>query len=116
MSLIDDMMEDCVIMNKSRVSDGEGGTITTWTEGAPIKAAIVADSSMQSRIAQKEGVTSTYTITTRKETELDFHEVIKRVKDAKTFRVTSWQEDKVSPTVSGLDMAQVTAERWDLTT
>lgn len=116
MSLIDDFMCDCVFMNKAKLPDGEGGFVTEWTEGAEIKIAIVHDTTMQARIAEKEGVTSLYTLTTFKENKLEFHDVIKRLSDNKIFRVTSNSEDVESPPTSTLDMAQVTAERWELTT
>lgn len=115
MNLIESMMDKCVIMNKSKVSDGEGGTITTWTEGAEIEAAITLDTTMQARIAEKEGVRSVYTITTSRSVHLEFHDVIKRLSDGAIFRSTSDGNDKKSPKVSTLDMAQVTAERWELT-
>lgn len=115
MNLVENMMDACVIMNKSKVSDGEGGFTTEWTEGAEILAAITYNTSMSALIAQKEGVTSTYTITTYKENELDFHDVIKRVKDGRIFRVTSEAGDIVAPAISSLNMAQVTAEKWELT-
>ena len=115
MSLIDLMMTDCVIMNKAKISDGEGGFDTEWTEGAQIKVAIVKDASLNARIAEKDGVTSTFTLTTKRDNALEFHDVIKRLKDGQTFRVTSDSTDSTSPSFSSLDMAVVTAERWDLT-
>ena len=115
MSLIDLMMDSCVIMNKSKVADGQGGFNVEWTEGASILVAIVHDSSMNARIAEKEGVTSTYTLTTHRENPLEYHDVIKRISDGKIFRVTSDAGDTVSPAVSNLNMTQVTAEKWELT-
>ena len=116
MSLLDYMMDECVFMNKAKVPDGQGGFITEWTEGAPIMVAIVHDASTQAKIAEKEGVTSLYTLTTFRENELEFHDVIKRLSDNAIFRVTSNSHDKLSPKVSTLNMAQVSAERWELTT
>ena len=116
MSLIDAMMDDCVIMNKVKADDGEGGLVTRWEEGTHIKAAITFDTSMQARVANQEGVSSTFTITTNKNVVLDYHDVIKRLSDGDTFRVTSDGHDKLSPAVSTLDISQVTAEKWGLTT
>lgn len=115
MSLIESMMDECVIMNKAKTSDDEGGYRVEWTEGAHINVAIVHDNSMQAKIADKQGVTSTYTLTTSRNNALDYHDVIKRVKDGKIFRVTSDRNDEVSPAISTLDMAQVSAEKWSLT-
>lgn len=116
MSLIQEMMEDCVIMNKAKVSDGEGGHITTWTEGAEIKVAITQDTSMTVRIAEKDGFTNSYTLTMAKENALEYHEVIKRIRDGLILRVTN--DNKEFPSVASNMLnsyTQVTAERWELT-
>ena len=115
MSLINKMMDACVIMNRMKESDGEGGFITRWQDGAEILVAIVNDTSMSARIAEQEGVTSTYTLTTSRSNALEYHDVIKRLSDGKIFRVTSDGNDVKSPAVSSLDMSQVSAERWELT-
>lgn len=116
MSLIDSMMEPCVIVNKVKVPDGEGGSITEWVDGPMIEATITLDTTMQARVAEKQGVTSVYTVTTKRNVTLEYHDVIKRLRDKKIFRVTSDGDDKKSPKVAGLDMSQVTAEKWELTT
>ena len=114
MSLLDNMMESCIIINKSKISDGEGGIKTEWTEGAEIMCAVVRDSSMQAMIAEKQGVTSVFTITTKRGIVLEFHDIIKRKKDGMYLRITSEPNDVVSPDVSTLDIRQVSAERWEL--
>lgn len=114
--LITYMMTPCVLMEKKRTPDGEGGFLVQWAEGADFDAAIVHDQTMQARIAEKEGVTSIYTVTTRRGTLLEYHDVFKRVSDGAVFRVTSNGGDKKSPEFGTLDIAQVTAERWELTT
>lgn len=114
MSLLDEMREDFVILNKVKVSDGEGGYDVQWLEGAEIKAVLVNDTSMLGLIAEKQGVTSTYTITTDRTIQLEFHDVLKRKKDGSIYRVTSNSIDKMSPNVSTLDMSQVRAEKWEL--
>ena len=115
MSLLNDFMENCVMLNKSTVSDGYGGYTTTYTEGAEFKAAITFDTSMQARTAEKQGVTSFYTITTSKALTLEYHDIFKRLSDNKVFRVTSDGDDKYTPNSSSLDMRQVTAEEFQLT-
>ena len=115
MSLLDNMMEDFQIINKSKVSDGEGGYFTEWVPGATIQAAVVLDSTMEAQIGQAQGVTSVYTVTTKRDVVLDYHEVIKRLSDGKIFRITSDPDDVKSPGVSNLDIRQVKAEKWSLT-
>ena len=114
--LFENMMEECILMDKVRTSDGESGFITEWRVGPHFMAAIVKDSGMQARIAEKEGVTALFTVTTYSDFSLDFHDVIKRVDDGKIFRITSISDDKKTPRVASFDMAQATAESWTLTT
>ena len=113
MSLIDAYMVDCHIMDKTTVPDGLGGVKTTWTEGAAIKAAITFSTSMEARIAEKQGVTSLYQITTTKNIVLRYHDVITRDEDGKIFRVTSNGDDNKTPNTAGLNMRVVNAELLD---
>lgn len=114
MSLLSENMQECVFLNKTITADGYGGYITNWSEGAEFLAAIIFDTSIQARIAEQQGVTSRYTVTTPKELTLEYHDVFKRLKDGKIFRVTSDGDDKFTPDRSSIDMRQVTAEEWSL--
>lgn len=114
MSLLSEAMEQCVILNKQTEADGYGGYRTTWIDGAPFDAAIVLDSSMQARIGEKQGVTALYTVTTVKALNLQYHDVFRRVEDGKIFRVTSDGDDKHTPVSATLNMRQVSAEEWEL--
>lgn len=113
-SLLKERMEACIIMDKSTQSDGYGGIITVWTPGAEFTAAIVLDNSLQAKIAEKQGVTALYTITTYKDINLQYHDVFKRKEDGKIFRVTSDGDDKHTPKSASLNMRQVSAEEWEL--
>lgn len=112
MSLLQQAMTDVVAMEKTRVSDGEGGFIVDWVDGAVFKAAITFDTSMQSRIGEKQGVSSRYTVTTSKNAKLEFHDVIRRLNDGKIFRITSDGDDKQTPDSASFQFLQVTAEEW----
>ena len=114
MSLITKAMVDVALIDKIRKPDGEGGFVTEWTEGAKFKAAITFDTSLQARTAQKQGVTSLYTVTTSPNAKLEYHDVIKRVSDGKIFRITSDGDDKITPASASFQFMQVTAEEWSL--
>lgn len=114
MSLLLDALEECVILNKQTAADGYGGYITTWSDGAQFQAAIVFDTSIEARRADAEGVKSLYTVTTSKGLTLEYHDVFRRERDGKIFRVTSDGDDKYTPKTATLDMRQVTAEEWSL--
>ena len=114
MSLIDSAYEDFTIINKSVVDDGYGGTTVVWTDGATIDATAVFDSSTQMKVAAAMGVTSAYTITVKRASDLDYHTVLRRERDKKIFRITSNSDDKKTPQSAGLDMRQYSAEEWKL--
>lgn len=107
------MMTDCVMMDKKSVSDGLGAFKNEWSEGATFRAAIVKDSTMTAKIAEKQGVTEVYTITVDKGTPLSFHDCFKRKSDGATFRVTSNIKDSESPDAASFAIGQVSAERWN---
>lgn len=112
MSLLSEAMEKCTMLDKSTVSDGRGGFITQWTDGAEFDAACVFDSSMQARMAEAAGVKALYTVTTAKNVNLQYHDVFRRESDSKIFRVTSDGDDKKTPNSASLNMRQVTAEEF----
>lgn len=114
MSLIDVMMEDCTMLDKRTVSDGLGGFTTQWVDGAEFRAAIVKDSTMAARVAEKQGVTELYTVTVDKGITLQYHDVFRRQSDGAIFRVTSNIVDSETPSVATFQIGQVTAERWEL--
>lgn len=112
--LVDEFKVPCVMLEKKSVSDGEGGFTTKWAEGAEFMAAIVRSSTMEVRIAEQEGFTNTYTVTTSKNARLDFHNVFRRVSDGQVFRVTSNADDMQTPSVASFSFWQVSAEEWRL--
>jgi len=116
MSLLDEFRELFVIMERTRVSDGEGGFTTTWAEGAEIMVAMKFDRSIQSIIAQSEGVTSVFTFLLPIDASIEYHDVLKRKSDGQCFRITSKSGDSKTPGSSSLNLCAVTAEEWNLTT
>ena len=114
MSLLSEAMTSCVFLDKSKVPDGEGGYAVKWTEGAQFEAAIVFDSSMEARVAEKSGVTSLYTVSVPKGTPMEYHDVFKRLSDGKVFRATSDGDDKKTPQTASFQISQFTAEEFEL--
>ena len=114
MSLLDDYMENCVMIDKTTVSDGRGGFDYAFVEGAEFQAAITLDNSIQAKIAEQQGVTGVYKVTTTKSINLQYHDIFKRSSDSKVFRVTSDGDDKKTPVSATLNMRQVSAEEYTL--
>lgn len=113
MSLLEEAMTKCTLMDKRTTPDGYGGYISTWSEGAEFSAAIVLDTSIEAKVAESQGVTGIYTITTSKALNLQYHDVFKRQQDGKLFRVTSDGDDKRTPASASIDMRQVSAEELE---
>lgn len=116
MSLFEEMLEPFVFMDKTRVADGAGGSHVQWQEGAEIQADAHYDSSMQAQIAEGQGVTSVYKIYTHTGVHLEYHDVLKRVRDGKIFRITSDASERTTPKSANIDISVVNAEKWELTT
>ena len=114
MSLLDDYMENCVMIDKTSVSDGRGGFDYAFVKGAEFQAAITLDNSIQAKIAEQQGVTGIYSVTTQKSINLQYHDIFRRSSDGKVFRVTSDGDDKKTPVSATLNMRQVSAEEYTL--
>lgn len=114
MSLLSEAMTTCHMIDKVTTTDSYGGYNESYKEGAEFKAAIRFDSSLQARVAEKDGVTSLYTITTNKSITLEYHNIIRRDSDGKIFRITSDGDDSFTPESASLNMRQVTAEEFQL--
>ena len=114
MSLLSEAMETFVFVDKIRQPDGRGSYTVVWQDGAEFQAAATYDMSMTARAAQAAGETSMYTITTRKSVTLEFHDVIRRLRDGKIMRITSDGDDNYTPASASLNMRQVKAEEWVL--
>lgn len=114
MSLLSNAFEELKIIEIETKDDGYGGSTTAIKETNLFMGAIVFNNSVQSLIAMKMGVGSVYTLTTSRDITLMYHAVIKRVRDGKVFRVTSDGDDKFTPSMSNLDMKQVTLEEWKI--
>lgn len=112
MSLVDEFKVQCVLLVKSRVDDGEGGWYTEWVDGPKFMAAIEHDTTLQARVAEREGLTSTYTVTTDRNAKLSYHDAFRRLSDGQTFRATSDGRDVQTPDRASFQFSQVTAERW----
>lgn len=115
MSLLSKAMTECVMLDTTTAeSDGYGGVKTARAAGETFLAAIVLDSTMQARVAAAQGVTSVYTVTTRRDKVLKYHDVFRRISDGQVFRVTSDGADRKTPGSAGLNMRQVSAEKWSV--
>lgn len=111
MSLLEEAMDNCTMLDKYTENDGYG-VVTKYREGASFVCATTLDTSTQARVAQQAGVKNLYTATTHRNINLQFHDVFRRERDNKIFRVTSDGDDKKTPQSAGLDMRVVSCEEY----
>lgn len=119
MSMLDDFAAPCIIMEKHRTSDGEGGYSIKWTEGATFNNYQGRDESTESKIAEAQGFTSVYSVLVDKDVPIDYNDFFKNMKTGLTYRVTSDPIEKQAPeSASPLirELKYFTAERKDLPT
>lgn len=114
MGLMNEWAEDCILLEKTRVSDGEGGWDTRWVDGMQFQAAITHDNTIEGRVAESQGTSSTYTVTTEKTMPLEYHDVFRRLRDGQVFRVKSNGDDERTPSSATFQVSQVSAEEWIL--
>lgn len=115
MSLLDELKEGCVLLEKTVVKDGYGGYSTVWNDGVEFDAIFRFDNSTAGRVAGVQGVTSLYTITVPRALPLSKFDVLRRVSNGKVYRITSDGTDNRTPPSASLDMKQYAAEEWALT-
>ena len=111
---IQDFFEPLIYMEKRSVADGMGGFHEQYTDGAEFMGAITTNQTMETRIAEKQGVTALYTIITPLNVPIKYNDVIKRSKDNKYFRITSNPKDMETPKQSTLNFYQMTGEEYHL--
>lgn len=113
MSLLEEAEEKCVMLDRKSKSDGRGGIIYDWTEGADFSACIYLENSLDQMVAEAQGVKGVYQITVDRAVRLSFNDIFKRLSDGRVFRVTS-RDDNATPASAGLNMRVVRAEDYTL--
>ncbi len=116
MTLLDGMMTECRMMDRTTLDDPYGGTIDAYVPGARFQATIRKDSSTEAIIAEKNGLSEIFTVVVSKRMRLRQNDVIRREKDQQIFRITSDTLDSEAPDASTVKITKCTAERWTLPT
>ena len=117
MNLLQSMMEPCVMMDKTTVSDGMGGIVAVWVEGAAFDAFVRKESAPEITVAEQQGAKEMFTLVVPMGVNLEYHDVFKRLRDGAVFRLTSNTKDgETSKTASiPVQVARANCERWELT-
>lgn len=117
MNLLESMMDACVMMDKTTVSDGMGGIVSVWVEGAEFQAYVRKESAIEVAIAEQSGAKEVFTVVVPMTVSLEYHDVFKRVRDGAIFRLTSNTLDGETSQMASppVQVAKANCERWELT-
>ncbi len=117
MSLLDDFGAKCVLLDRKRTPDGEGGFTTVWADGIAFLNYSALDNSMQARVAEAQGVNSVYTVLVKKDIPIEYGDFYRDLQTGATYRVTSRPEEKQAPKSASTMLRELklfTAERKEL--
>jgi len=103
----------CELLEERAVNDEAGGEYSMWAVAQEFNCAIVHDDTLAARIAEQQGMTNTYTVTTD-EITLKFHDIIRRKADGQTFQITSDAIDISTPACATFQFKQAGAERHEV--
>lgn len=115
MSLFRSALTPCRRMVEQRTADGEGGFLTTWTEGVEFSAAITLERAGEATSDPARRPKNIYNVLTRTDTQLHYHDVFRRMSDGKTFRVNCESTQRRTPERAAFQAVWVTAEDWEVT-
>ena len=116
MSLLNDFARPCVLMEKTRVEDGEGGYTIDWKDGVTFQNYQALDTSLEARRAEKQGVTSVYSALVDKDVPIEYGDYFKEQESGTVYRVTSHPDEKQAPKSASFSLKFFTAERAVLPT
>lgn len=111
--MLNAVAEKFVILDRITSSDGMGGFISTYVEGAEFEAVVELTNSLEESVAMQQGVSGIYDVTVSRNMRLKERDIFKRVSDGKTFRITSKDESK-TPKTTELDIRKARAEEYQL--
>jgi len=111
---LEDFFEKLVLLERKVISDGMGGFEETYGDGIQFLGAVNTDSSIEMRLAEQNGLKSVYTVTIDKKLPVKYHDIVKRAKDNKLYRITSDPNDSETPSFSDLNFKQMSAEKWTI--
>ena len=94
MSFFYDAFKDFTIKNRSVVSDGEGGYITTWTDGAVVKMSLTLGSAQEAREALSQRLNATFTAALPIDTPVKRDDYLQSVDTGDIYRRTTERRPK----------------------
>lgn len=100
-----------VFRTKKLTPNGMGGYDESYVDGEKFSGSLVMDTSTEARVAEKQGVTSLYTLTVPIDVPLDYNDRFRDSDSSTEYRITSRKGEKQTPTVASFQFQQFSVER-----
>jgi len=110
---LEDFYEPFNLQDWRNVPDGFGGAKWEWSDGIEFMAGIIFDGSTEARIAEAQGVKNRFTIMTSPTMNIEFEDVIRRVKNGAYYRITGDPVEDMPPEQANTQFKRVSAEKVD---
>lgn len=114
MALRDYMNTPFCLLDRVSTADPFGGVVYTYVEGAHFAAGMVTNATTEMQIAEQSGAKSVYTLVVDRHTVLERGQLVRRLTDGSTYRITAPTRDMQTPEQSALKFAQTTMERVEV--
>ena len=112
--MLNSFRRQCILLRVIQTPDGQGGSLSRWTEVTMLDAFFGRESSVKAVTAEKQDSTKTCSVYVQKSADICFQDVLRRVEDGLCYRVTSEQNDNRVPDTSAMDWRRIIVERWEM--
>lgn len=108
-TILQDFVESIVLLDETTVSDGLGGFVTEWTDGATIDVAVIQPRDTKATIATAIVGQQSLTIITSTAIELKRDKYFRRKSNGKTYKFDRDNTERLAPDDSELQWRTTTA-------
>ena len=114
MSFFFDGFDEYILKNRKTVDDGYGGAVTTWEDGATVKASFDLGSAAEIRQAEAQALRTVYTASFPIDTPVRYNDYLEDVKTGAIYRVTADPRENTTPETATYQACFASAVRTEL--
>ena len=108
-TILQDFVENIVLLDETTASDGLGGFVYEWTDGAEISVAVIQPRDTKATIANAIVGQQSLTILTSTAIELKRDKYFRRKSNGKTYKIDHDNTERLAPDDSELQWRAATA-------
>lgn len=108
-TILQDFVENIVLLDETTASDGFGGFVPEWKDGAEISVAVIQPRDTKATIATAIVGKQSLTILTSTAIELKHDKYFRRISNGKTYKIDHDNTERLAPDDSDLQWRVTTA-------